>query len=227
MHRSYNKFYKTHCLGNDFILIDSGKIKLSRKKIIAWCDRHTGIGADGVLILHVGKISAELFLFNADGSSAEKCFNGLRCAAYYLYHIRKFPSDIKIKMSGKIYPIKVFKKSVSLNINLEDIKILEEKTLKIKDQKITGYFVDVGNPHFVVLQKTNADWLNTFGKELSENIVFPHRANIEFVWQKNKTWQLLVYERGCGITLSCGTGAAACAKVLHELNKINQKEFVL
>jgi len=217
-------FFKTQCLGNDFILLDSPSVSLSTRQIRYLCDRHFGIGADGILIIQHKKDVPEVLLFNADGSPAKKCFNGLRCVAGYLYQFKKKSSRLKIEMGGKAYDLNVHENEISLEIDLNDIEILDEKTLEVEHRKLMGYFVNVGNPHFVLPQEVNRYWLEKFGKQLSENPIFSNRVNVEFVWRNKEIYELLVYERGCGVTMACGTGAAAVVRVLQALDQIKAKD---
>jgi diaminopimelate epimerase len=233
------KFYKYQSLGNDFVLLDFlAKSQKETESFIAdpnWpeqvkkmCDRHFGIGADGVLLV----LAQQVLIFNADGTQAEKCFNGLRCVAHYLYTKKDYPEKINIVMGKKAYAISIQAdaKNLDITLNIEDAVYNGKKELTITKQKLTGHMVDVGNPHFVIEAQTTMEWLKANGKEIEQHQYFPNRANIEFVWQdqvKQNTYNLFVYERGCGITLACGTGAAAVVKVLLQTNKIEKNQQII
>lgn len=256
-------FYKYQSLGNDFILLDwlthSGSINPGWIK--RNCNRQNGIGADGVLILQ-NKSRPQVQMFNADGTDGQSCFNGLRCAAYYLVNKRNFPQKFKLKMQ-RLIDCEVIKNIVTINVG--KVNYQRSHQIQIADKILSGHIVDVGNPHFVVLEKVDLAWLQKHGSEIENHQDFPNRTNVEFVWghkfrgcetcslslssarskfalddsrgripvlplenpppDKENHYYALIYERGCGITKACGTGAAAVTQTLYQQNKIlcNQK----
>ena len=114
-----------------------------------------------------------------------------------------------------------------VTLNVGKISYQQPHQLTITDQTINGHIVSAGNPHFIMLQETSLDWLTNNGAYIEQHSDFPNRTNVEFVWPIGQTnYQVLVYERGCGITLACGTGAAAVLKTLYQLHKIKQNELI-
>src|SRR6056297_125819 len=243
-------FFKMHGLGNDFILINDldNKIDHYSKLAVKLCDRHFGIGADGIILIKNTKLKKADFkmrIFNSDGSEAEMCGNGIRCFAHYL-HINDltvknkltietlaglikpeikdygtYESTVKVNMGKPSYSLD------SLNINLKlidtDIDKLWDYPLIIegKEYKLNG--ASMGNPHVVIyiddLKNIN---LKKLGPIIEENPLFKKGTNVEFVKILNKDeLEVKVWERGAGITLACGTGACATAAVSIDQKKVN------
>lgn len=225
-------FVKYHSLGNDFVLFDWYKkpeVFIERELTsAAWPDfirfitsRHTGIGADGVLIIKTDRqnIGYQMIIYNADGTKAEMCLNGLRCVAHYLFTHHQVPHNFSIRVENReIACIIKGSKDKPTEIEISTaVGIVEHdgaKTLQIDGQNIQGFVASIGNPHFVVLQHQTPEWLALHGKEIEHHQEFPHKTNVEFVWQDNNGYQLLIHERGCGMTQACSSGAAATLGVL-------------
>jgi diaminopimelate epimerase len=234
------EFYKCQSLGNNFILFDwldfaankTNKILQNRqfpKLIENLCDRNFGIGADGVLIILPNAKNIEALIFNADGSNGGKCLNGLRCVANYLHEKRNTPKTLSILMGKEKIATEVLKNS-EIKIALSPAKKIDK--LSIKKPRLDGYTVDVGNPHFIIWQEIDWEWLAKYGLQISTHEKFPKQTNVEFVWQgqkigKRQSYNILVFERGCGITMACGTGAAAVMNLLLKLGKINADEEIV
>jgi len=237
----FKTFYKCQSLGNDFILLDwldKDQVSVDKvleqddwcKRIRKLCSRNFGIGADGVLIVKKrGNNCIEGIIFNADGSKGEVCLNGLRCIGFYLMEKKDYPTDLTVFMKNKM--LHCFLRDDDIGIEIGDVIYKEEQAIEITGEWYKGHIVDVGNPHFVVLSHIDEKWLQNNGRFISENRYFSNQTNVEFIWkssdssEKNR-YQMLVYERGCGMTLSCGSGAAAVVAVLHKLNKIKHDEMV-
>ncbi len=233
------KFIKVHSLGNDFLIID-----LPKKKRLAEigklaqrvCDRHTGVGADGLLLISVRNKKEGLVnfrIFNADGTEAEVSGNGLRCAAAALYHQKKIdsPSIVFSTTAGeRECDLIEWKKNLFLlkidmgkpRLKSEEIPF-DDGTLHNKiidyplsiNQKIYPItVVSLGNPHcsiFVDRFPSRLEW-HQLGREIESHPFFPKRTNIEFIRVLNKKeTEVLFWERGVGETLSSGSGACAAA----------------
>jgi diaminopimelate epimerase len=101
------------------------------------------------------------------------------------------------------------------------------KTIIIAKKSLSGHVIDAGNPHLVIFEKTTPEWLLKHGHSIETHPQFPHRTNVEFVWKDHakNIYHMLVFERGCGMTLACSTGAAASLFALYQAKKIslNQK----
>lgn len=209
-------FTKMHGLGNDFVVIDNmnGKISLSKEQIIFLCDRHKGIGADGVILVEASD-KADCFMnyINADGSEAQMCGNGVRCVAKFLrdnYSQQKNEFNIATR-SGikKVTHHDDGTYSVNMGKAVFSSVDFQEEPLELGGLKLD--FVSMGNPFAVVFVEdlTKHDFL-TLGPLVENHKSFPNRMNFELVQQKSKNeFKVRVWERGCGETLACGTGACA------------------
>ncbi len=241
------KFTKMHGLGNDYVVIDCFG-KANRKVLdsigdlkafaIRVCDRHFGIGADGILLtLPSEKADGRMRIVNADGSEAEMCGNGIRCIAKFLLdsgHVKKKVLTIEtasgIKKISSVDSLlrvdmgspRLLRKEIPMNGNSSAKAINEPLQLKYRKLNVTA--VSMGNPHAVVFAREAKIDLDAFdieemGKEVEHHAYFPRRTNVEFVNViGNDEIELRVWERGVGETLACGTGACASvvASVLNE-----------
>jgi diaminopimelate epimerase len=209
-------FDKLEGLGNDFVVIDaraSGEL-MSAARAVALCDRHRGIGADGVISLlpsRVPEARLRMHLYNADGSVAEMCGNGLRCVIRAV--LGEEPSE-KIWVdtdaglrSGEALGGGRFR------VSLGQPKILSERlSVRAEGRDFSGTWVSMGNPHFVVdlLEEAPLPLAERYGPLLERASVFPERSNIELFRKKaGGGLELVVFERGAGLTQACGTGAGA------------------
>jgi len=222
-------FWKYHGLGNDFIIIDGRKYGLdwSTAQIKRLCDRHIGIGADGLLLLAPSiKVDFRMIIYNADGSRPEMCGNGLRCFAAYLYEQGYTTSkELDIETDRGVLSCQLFGKNgkietvrVDMGMPLletsqipikSDMERFIEQPLSLDEHLFTGTAVSMGNPHFVIFDEIKDSHLE-LAPRLEGHERFPQRANIEFVEPLDShTFRVIVYERGCGFTQACGTGACA------------------
>ena len=243
----FKEFVKYQSLGNDFILFDwtdrsdpfINEIITAanwRSHVAGLCDRHTGIGADGVLLLKNRFDSiTEMLIFNSDGSQAEICLNGIRCSAHYLYHRDRQTQIIQIRSGSRLIHNIILPSDKTCN----SFRILTQVAAPVYENSMTvstregvfdGHRVHVGNPHFVIFQKNELPWLSQHGALLEQHPLFPHKTNVEFVWKDSdeilSPYRVLVYERGCGITLACSSGAAAIMTALQRLEMIKNEEVV-
>ena len=222
-------FHKYHGAGNDFIMIDNlnGEINISPELVRLHCDRHFGIGADGVILLEKSD-KADCFMnyYNSDGTIAEMCGNGVRCTAKFFESL----NEIKAK---KPYSIKIDTRAgvKEIIINTDDTYSVDMGVPKFvhsdfpsESKTLEGYrfdFVSMGNPHAVTMV-SNLDDIDfkLVGKEVENSECFPNKINVEFVEKKDElNYRVKVWERGCGATLACGTGACAVFAVLNQLPK--------
>lgn len=231
-------FYKYQSLGNDYILfnwldkninsVDSILHNNNWPNIVKHlCDRRFGIGSDGVLVIRENlSKQIEAVMFNADGSLGYKCLNGLRCVAHYLVKKKNFPCDLKIFMGDKLMGCSV-KDEIIINVGKVDYQ--GQHQLSLENMVLQGHIVSVGNPHFVIHRQIDLSWLQANGAYIEKHSDFPNRTNVEFVWPNDEAdnYKILVHERGCGITLACGSGAAAVMQTLFELRKIANNETVM
>jgi diaminopimelate epimerase len=247
MKRTLN-FTKMHGLGNDFIIINTINQRTDNLNSFDLaknlCHRHFGIGADGLILVEESKNSdIKMRIINSDGSEAEMCGNGIRCFSKYLYEndiLNKEVFSVETK-AGVIVPSLIIKDGKVIGIEVDmGIPILERKDIPMKgnpsdlviSEKLTingSSFnitcVSMGNPHAVIfvdnLQDIN---LETLGPLFENHPIFPEKINTEFIQIKNRNEAfMLVWERGAGKTMACGTGA--CASVVAGVlnNKLNRK----
>ena len=241
-------FTKMHGLGNDYVCINCFRERVEDPPGFArtLCDRHYGIGADGLILICPSKVSDfKMEIYNSDGSVAGMCGNGIRCLGQYVYDYRltgKETLSIETKsgirnMHLQIQDGKACGAMVDMGVprlNAHSIPILSEKDLVINDPievqkknyRMTG--ISMGNPHAVIfLEEINGISLEETGRELEFHPRFPERANIEFchVTARDRM-EIRVWERGVGETLACGTGACA-AVVASVLNDLTDEEVIV
>ena len=243
------KLTKMQGCGNDFVIIDYPEfektgLKMSElaKKV---CDRNFGVGADGMIIPNLSPENKEAdiawYFYNSDGSTAQMCGNGMRCFAKYVYDNKLVDKkSFKVQtLAGIIKPELLENGLVKVNMGkpiLEDKKIPfwsenGEKKLVALDREFEITPVSMGNPHCVII--TNDDPMELaqkYGPTIEKHEFFPEKTNTEFVKVKsNMEIDMRVYERGCGITLACGTGACASvvACVLNNLTENKVKVNLL
>lgn len=224
------KFTKMQGLGNDFILIlpeEFEKVKYKFPQMaVTLCDRRFGIGADGIFIPTKNETDSDLgwLFYQSDGSTAQMCGNGMRCFARFVYD-KKLISKKKFSVktgAGIIIPELLDNNQVKVNMSkpvLEPSKIpfKGDKSLNcnlsVKNKDFIVNVVSMGNPHCVIFTDgdAKAEALE-YGYELEHNELFPEKTNVEFVKVLSRNEITVdVWERGCGITLACGTGACASA----------------
>jgi diaminopimelate epimerase len=206
---------KMEGLGNDFVILDAPVAGVPMDELAKkLCDRHFGVGADGLIIPKPGETLGWYF-YNSDGSTAQMCGNGMRCFARYVYDkglVKKKSFSVETA-AGIIKPEILDDNTVRVNMGKP---VLQDETT------INGFDVfpvSMGNPHCVIF--TDGDTLEMvkeYGPGLESHPYFPEKTNVEFVKVLSRTEiEMCVYERGCGITLACGTGA--CASVAAGVSK--------
>lgn len=219
-------FEKYHGLGNDFVIINANHLpelsnedyeKNLTRKI---CNRNLGIGADGLIIIDQVKESEEAIrswrFYNADGSIAEMCGNGIRCAAKYIYEHGLSGEDTLFKietLAGDI-GIELLEDSL-VKVNMGRPKeIVPNQEIVLKDSafRFPYTYVSMGNPHVVSFWDLDLNQVKNHGPAIEVHEKFPNKTNVEFAKLINPTKiELIVWERGCGFTQACGTGACATA----------------
>ncbi len=202
------QFTKMQGLGNDFVVLE-GPQQFSSADVTEMCDRRFGIGADGVLVVTNGD-PIRMEYWNADGSRAEMCGNGLRCLARYAYDRgwasdRNFPIQTPVGTRG----LRVFEDRVEAELGRPALQ--GTITVGGSDYQL----VDMGNPHAVTFVDDPAA-ADVAGVGRAMQAEFPDGANIEFVSRRDEGVAMRVWERGVGETLACGTGMAAVAAVAAE-----------
>ncbi len=226
-------FSKYQGLGNDFILIDnrsSNTPAIDPAAAIRWCDRHFGIGADGVIFVLPGQNGSDytMRIFNSDGSEPEMCGNGIRCMAKFIAALEgKTDRAVTYKihtLAGIIVPEvlpdgrvrvdmgepRLTATEIPTTLAAADDKVID-RAIEVDGKTWTVTCVSMGNPHCMTfVDDTDAIALATIGPKFEHHPVFPQRTNTEFVQVIRPDYvKMRVWERGAGITLACGTGACA------------------
>ena len=242
------KFTKMQGLGNDYVYIDAIHQTIENPSLLAKkvSNRHFGIGSDGLILICKSEVADfKMRMFNADGSEAEMCGNGIRCVGKFVYDkqlTRKTSLTIetlagikKLELNVKNQQVETVKVDMGEPILAPEkipVMAIEEpvKNLKVKaiDKEFTLTCVSVGNPHAItVVEEVENFDVKRYGKILEGAVVFPNKTNVEFVEIQDKEHiKMRVWERGSGETLACGTGACATA-VACNLNGIaNRHTYV-
>ena len=238
------KFTKMQGIGNDYVYVNcfEENIENPPELSIAISDRHFGVGSDGLIMIMPSPVAdARMRIFNADGSEAQMCGNGIRCVAKYLYECGIKKSDrLTIETAAGIKTIELTTASGNVTqVKVEmgipgllrnEIPMLGENEqvidvpLQVNDTVLNITCVSMGNPHCITfVDDVDSVDLNVTGKAIENHELFPERINAHFVQQisvdkvKMRTW-----ERGSGETLACGTGAVATG-VACVLNKLTER----
>ncbi len=227
------KFAKMHGAGNDYVYINGFKQTVTDPQAlaIAVSSRQFGIGSDGLILILPSQVAdVRMRMFNADGSEAEMCGNGIRCVAKYAYdHGLVRDKDIRVETAAGIKPLRLFTDSdnrvdkVRVNMGAPVLKRQDipmagpadpqvvAESLTILDRTFEITCVSMGNPHCVIFVDNVEQFpVEQYGPVIESHPLFPRRINVEFVEivsaneVRQRTW-----ERGAGETLACGTGASA------------------
>ncbi len=223
-------FVKMHGLGNDFLVVDGRGLQDMDYPALAvkYCDRHTGVGADGILVVENSSAAdIRMRIINSDGSEAEMCGNGIRCFTKYVYEkgiLQK--EDMRVEtLSGIVCPKPILNGGIVEQVRvdmgepvLDCERIPVEGTGTCVDRSMTVFgreirytTVLVGVPHTIVfVDDLDSFDISAFGCAIEHAPVFPKRSNVDFVRVLNgNTVEMRTWERGCGRTLACGTGASS------------------
>ena len=226
------RFTKMHGLGNDYVYVDCFAQEVPDPEGLARriSDRHFGVGGDGLILILPGEAAdVRMRMFNADGSEAQMCGNGVRCLAKYAYdHGLCRSNPMRVETLGGIKAIdldlggdgKVAAATVDMGEPILDpasipVKIPQKRVVDVPLRTIAHAFqmtcVSMGNPHAVMyVDDVAAVPLETVGPEIENHPLFPERVNAHFVQVRSaEEVTMRTWERGSGITLACGTGASA------------------
>jgi diaminopimelate epimerase len=237
------KFTKMHGLGNDYIYVNCFEETVNDPSETARfiSDRHFGIGSDGlVLIMPSDKADFRMRIFNADGSEAEMCGNGIRCVGKFVYDNRLTQNEtVNIETTSGIKVLQMTIKESKVELVrvdmgepilepsiipvISDKAIFKSEPINIGDKTFKVTCVSMGNPHAITyVDDVQKFPLETIGPQMEAHSLFPRRVNAEFVEViDTNTLKMRVWERGSGETLACGTGACAVlvSSVLNELSE--------
>ena len=214
-----------------------------KKMSLNLCDRHFGIGGDGLILIEKMEqkgrsYSSKIRIYNSDGTAAETCGNALRCVAFYLYEKHK-KADIDIHTISGIKHCFVDEQTAHVTVNMGKVVFKREATINVDNclldnmpsASVRGDCVDVGNPHFVIFDEHLADAPQEFWKKIETHKAFPDRTNVILILNndfKKTSYDnqiseitIKIWERGSGFTLACGSGACAAAFVSKRLKKFS------
>lgn len=209
------RFTKMQGLGNDFVLIYGAVPEAAAPLCRRLCDRHFGVGADGVIFLSPSRVAdCSMRIFNADGSEAMMCGNGIRCAGKYLYEKGIVPQKrmtVETRSGVKTLRLSVEGGRVESVLTEMGRAEVEQENVPLPDGVGAGMLISVGNPHLTVfVEDAEAVPLSVWGPRIERDPKFGGGVNVEFIEALcDGRLRMRVWERGCGVTLACGTGACA------------------
>jgi diaminopimelate epimerase len=221
------RFTKMNGAGNDFVMLDNraGDIQLSAEQVVRICDRHRGVGADGILLLEKARNGADFRMryYNADGGEAEMCGNGARCFARFIDKIAGARDKVSFETPAGIIGAQLHGDLVTLNMSdPSDLRI--SMPLQIDGEEAIVHYINSGVPHVVVpVSRVDVVHVETQGAAIRRHKMFsPKGANVNFLEKRgpNKI-AIRTYERGVeGETLACGTGVVASALIFGVIEKV-------
>ena len=242
------KFTKMHGCGNDYVYVNlfEEKVENPAEVSIKVSDRHFGIGSDGLITIGPSdKADFRMHIYNADGSEAEMCGNGIRCVAKYVYdHHLTDKTEITVETGAGILTLILFPKDgkveqvrvdmgkpiltpAEIPVVADGDKVIDEP-IEVGGKTWNMTCVSMGNPHAVVFVDDTANFpLETYGPLFENHERFPKRTNTEFVQIISRTEaNMRVWERGSAETWACGTGTCACVMACILNGKTEDKVLV-
>ncbi len=243
------RFWKMHGLGNDYVVIDNRDQRISGEYAAALakklCERRFSVGADGLLLVCPSRVAdVKMRIFNADGSEAEMCGNGIRCFGKYCYEngiVAKQEFSVEtlagVKQvwltldGGEVSAVRV--NMSAPNWQRSALPMVGDGTCINQDLEVNGVTYKVtclsmGNPHCVIfVENVDTFPVERVGPLIENHKAFPRRTNVGFVQVLNQNeLKVRVWERGCGETLACGTGTCAAVAVANRLGRVGSKVTV-
>lgn len=231
------RFWKYHALGNDYIVIDPADLEgeLSTLQIRLICDRHYGVGSDGILVgpLKGGETHFGVRIFNPDGSEAEKSGNGLRIFSRYLWDramVQEEPFRVltaggavesRVHPGGRLVTVEMGQvsfDSTKIPVQGEGREVLNE-TLVVHGEPLRFCAATIGNPHCVIMrEEVSEEEARKFGPSIEVHPLFPNRTNVQFMKVVDRgNIRIEIWERGAGYTLASGSSSSAAAAVARRL----------
>ena len=242
------KFTKMHGIGNDYVYINCFEEEMKDPVKLApiISNRHSGVGSDGLILIMPSKAAdCKMRIFNADGSEAQMCGNGIRCVAKYVYdHKITQKNPLTVETLAGVKTIQLFTmngKVSSARVNMgkpglmrseipmlgKETQVIDETLTISKGISVRITCVSMGNPHCVIfIDDFDKVDISKHGAEIERHHSFPERTNVHFVKVHSpKEVTMKTWERGSGTTLACGTGASAVC-VAGVLNKKTERKML-
>lgn len=229
------RFSKYEALGNDYLVVESAEVGglLSAAFVRRLCDRHLGVGADGLLVSGAASSDFSIRIFNPDGSEAEKSGNGLRIYARYLWDLDRVGGEpFAIRTAGGVVRCRVAPTGEAVSVAMgrvsfwsrdipvvgPDREVLREP-LDVERERLEISAASIGNPHCVVITpEASPRVAKELGPRIETHPAFPQRTNVQFVQLLGRdAIAIEIWERGAGYTLASGTSSCAAAAVCHRL----------
>ncbi len=234
------EFAKLQGSGNDFVLIDNrdGRVYEALERfglclkefVVRLCDRHRGIGADGLILIEEPEDPKNDFkwqFFNSDGSEAEMCGNGSRCAVRFCYDMGIVDDKVSFETLAGVIRAEVLDGGRRVKVQLTPPSDIQEKEIPLEEGSVKGYFINTGVPHFVVpVEDIERVDVRKLGRAIRFHEEFqPKGTNVNFVEILGEgVVKIRTYERGVEAeTLACGTGATASAIVFYRAGLVSRK----
>lgn len=222
------RFTKMNGAGNDFVLIDNraGDVRLTPEEITRICNRHRGIGADGILLLEKSRNGADFRMryYNADGGEAEMCGNGARCFARFAHKVAGAGEKISFETPAGVIGAKLHGELVTLTMS-EPSDLQRNVPLTINGEEAVVHCINTGVPHVVVpVARVDMVHVNTQGAAIRRHKMFsPKGTNVNFLEKRGpKRIAIRTYERGVeDETLACGTGVVASALIFAATENVS------
>jgi diaminopimelate epimerase len=208
------KFQKYQGLGNDFLVVE-GPVLMTPERARRLCDRRRGVGADGVLSVLPPRAggTAYMHVYNSDGSVAAMCGNGVRCVARYLAERRGVTGELAIETDAGTKRCRVLRAAdgavTGVAVDMGPARVEGEQAFEVGGERLVGLRVSMGNPHAVFFDRATRERATAVGPAVEATV--PGGVNAGFASERPGGLDLVVWERGAGLTDACGTGACAAA----------------
>jgi len=214
------RFEKYEGLGNDFLLVDADdEREVTPERAVQLCDRRFGVGGDGVILVLPSRVAGcqgRMRVLNADGSIPEMCGNGVRCVAVHLAAARGWTVGTLHVETDAGQRTCVLDEGGMVTVDMGVVRTLGERAVDVEGRPIVLALADAGNPHAVLFGAFARGDVEHLGPRIATHPAFPRGTNVEFAFVQGDGIDLVVWERGVGITMACGTGACAAAAVACE-----------
>jgi diaminopimelate epimerase len=212
-------FFKYEGLGNDFIVVEADEENaVVPGRAMLLCERRFGVGADGLILVlppRTSDCATRMRVINADGSIPEMCGNGIRCVALHFARTHAGQASLLVDTDAgpRACAVDDAQGKGMVTVDMGVVRVLGDRALTVDGRRVTVTAADAGNPHAVLLGAFARGDVEHLGPRLAVHPDFPKGTNVEFACVASDGIDLVVWERGVGMTLACGTGACATAAV--------------